>query len=90
MCSAVCENILSPVQRIGLQLKATLENVTNLGPGEEFRWYLKVCYIAVERLFLAVRCYILQLRCANCGETTQKWVYATSQVYSEQLTLGFL
>lgn len=46
--------------RIGLQFKATLENVTDLVPGEDFRWYLK-------------------LRCANCGETTQKWNYASSQ-----------
>lgn len=30
-------------QKIALQLKATLENVTNLRPvGEDFRWYLKV------------------------------------------------
>lgn len=29
-------------QRIGLQFKGTLENVTALRPGEEFRWYLKV------------------------------------------------
>uniref|UniRef100_A0A8C3F6D5 CXXC motif containing zinc binding protein n=1 Tax=Chrysemys picta bellii TaxID=8478 RepID=A0A8C3F6D5_CHRPI len=29
--------------KIGLQLKATLENVTNLRPvGEDFRWYLKM------------------------------------------------
>ncbi|CAO2590729.1 CXXC motif containing zinc binding protein [Lemmus lemmus] len=29
--------------KITLQLKATLENVTNLRPvGEDFRWYLKV------------------------------------------------
>ncbi|KAG3283198.1 hypothetical protein H1C71_033726 [Ictidomys tridecemlineatus] len=28
--------------KIALQLKATLENVTNLRPvGEDFRWYLK-------------------------------------------------
>lgn len=33
----------SPSQKIALQLKATLENVTNLRPvGEDFRWYLKV------------------------------------------------
>lgn len=31
------------LQKIALQLKATLENVTNLRPvGEDFRWYLKV------------------------------------------------
>lgn len=31
------------MQKIGLQLKATLENITNLRPvGEDFRWYLKV------------------------------------------------
>lgn len=30
-------------QKVALQLKATLENVTNLRPvGEDFRWYLKV------------------------------------------------
>uniref|UniRef100_D6REH4 CXXC motif containing zinc binding protein n=1 Tax=Mus musculus TaxID=10090 RepID=D6REH4_MOUSE len=30
-------------QKIALQLKATLENVTNLRPvGEDFRWYLKM------------------------------------------------
>nr|XP_048718307.1 CXXC motif containing zinc binding protein isoform X1 [Caretta caretta] len=29
--------------KIGLQLKATLENITNLRPvGEDFRWYLKM------------------------------------------------
>eukprot|EP00057_Strongylocentrotus_purpuratus_P033029 XP_789853.1 PREDICTED: UPF0587 protein C1orf123 homolog [Strongylocentrotus purpuratus] len=29
--------------RIGLQIKANLENVTNLGPdGDDFRWYLKI------------------------------------------------
>ncbi|XP_070601985.1 CXXC motif containing zinc binding protein isoform X2 [Erythrolamprus reginae] len=29
--------------KIGLQLKATLENITNLRPvGEDFRWYLKL------------------------------------------------
>lgn len=34
---------LSSSQKIALQLKATLENVTNLRPvGEDFRWYLKV------------------------------------------------
>ena len=33
----------SSSQKIALQLKATLENVTNLRPvGEDFRWYLKV------------------------------------------------
>uniref|UniRef100_A0A8C5K383 CXXC motif containing zinc binding protein n=1 Tax=Jaculus jaculus TaxID=51337 RepID=A0A8C5K383_JACJA len=31
------------LQKIGLQLKATLENVTNVRPvGEDFRWYLKM------------------------------------------------
>ena len=34
---------LSLIQRIGLQIKATLDNVTNLKPeGIDFRWYLKV------------------------------------------------
>ncbi|XP_071506945.1 CXXC motif containing zinc binding protein-like isoform X2 [Diadema antillarum] len=29
--------------RIGLQIKANLENVTNLGPdGDDFRWYMKL------------------------------------------------
>ncbi|XP_054764182.2 CXXC motif containing zinc binding protein-like [Lytechinus pictus] len=29
--------------RIGLQIKANLENVTNLGPdGDDFRWYMKM------------------------------------------------
>lgn len=32
-----------PSQKVALQFKATLENVTNLRPmGEDFRWYLKV------------------------------------------------
>lgn len=31
------------MQRIGLQLRATLENITRLrAEGEDFRWYLKV------------------------------------------------
>ena len=31
------------VQRIALQFKADLENLTNVKPeGEDFRWYLKV------------------------------------------------
>lgn len=31
------------LQKFGLQLKATLENVTNVRPvGDDFRWYLKV------------------------------------------------
>lgn len=34
----------SNLQKIALQIKANLENVTNLLPeGEDFRWYLKVC-----------------------------------------------
>ncbi|KAL0966513.1 hypothetical protein UPYG_G00296180 [Umbra pygmaea] len=43
--------------KIGLQFKATLENVTNLRPvGDDFRWFLK-------------------LKCANCGEISEKWQY---------------
>lgn len=39
-----CTQLVPPSsQKIALQLKATLENVTNLRPvGEDFRWYLKV------------------------------------------------
>lgn len=39
-----CLQLVPPSsQKIALQLKATLENVTNLRPvGEDFRWYLKV------------------------------------------------
>ena len=34
------------IQKIGLQLKAQLENLTKLKPdGEDFRWYLKVAKI---------------------------------------------
>ncbi|XP_065910581.1 CXXC motif containing zinc binding protein-like isoform X2 [Dysidea avara] len=45
--------------RIGLQFKATMENIYSLSPvGEDFRWYLKI-------------------RCANCGEQPDKWIYAT-------------
>ena len=43
-CSILTFNIsfIFP-QKIGLQIKATLENVTELEPeGEDFRWYLKV------------------------------------------------
>lgn len=38
-----CIQLVPPSsQKIALQLKATLENVTNLRPvGEDFRWYLK-------------------------------------------------
>ena len=33
-------------QRLALQLKAVMENVTNLQPDSgEFRWYLKVCVL---------------------------------------------
>ena len=49
----VTVRVRSSAQRVGLQLKATLENVTSLGPsGEDFRWYLKVravgCSMAVQ------------------------------------------
>nr|CAG4648367.1 EOG090X0HQJ [Moina brachiata] len=45
--------------KIGLRLKANLENVTNLRPdGEDFRWYLKV-------------------KCGNCNEESDKWIYVT-------------
>ena len=31
------------LQKIGLQIKANLENLTNLRPdGEDFRWYVRV------------------------------------------------
>ncbi|XP_075924699.1 CXXC motif containing zinc binding protein isoform X2 [Petromyzon marinus] len=48
-------------QRFGLQLQATMENLTGLRPsGEDFRWYLK-------------------LKCANCGEVSDKWQYISLQ-----------
>ena len=37
------------LQRIALQFKAVLENLTNVRPdGEDFRWYLKVRQISLE------------------------------------------
>ncbi|EMP33577.1 Protein mago nashi like protein 2 [Chelonia mydas] len=41
--AAILTEALVPSKKIGLQLKATLENITNLRPvGEDFRWYLKM------------------------------------------------
>nr|XP_006238570.1 CXXC motif containing zinc binding protein isoform X1 [Rattus norvegicus] len=60
--------------KIALQLKATLENVTNLRPvGEDFRWYLKVrrktdfSWEGEE--------HPEAMKCGNCGEISEKWQY---------------
>ncbi|NXK98600.1 CA123 protein, partial [Formicarius rufipectus] len=70
------------LQRIGLQLRATLENITRLrAEGQDFRWYLKVRrgrgghgpragVSAHPRAALS-----FQLKCGNCGEVSEKWQY---------------
>ncbi|KAK7800117.1 hypothetical protein U0070_010188 [Myodes glareolus] len=72
--------------KIALQLKATLENVTNLRPvGEDFRWYLKVRRKAdpswereehrespaAQLIFF----FYPKMKCGNCGEISEKWQY---------------
>ena len=71
--------VVLSLQRIGLQLKATLENITCLRPWEEdFRWYLKVLVVSsIHWTTLVSPVLSFQLRCANCGEQTQKWNYVT-------------
>jgi hypothetical protein len=42
-CQTLVKTYCFLLQKIGLQLKANLENVTNLTPtGDDFRWYIKV------------------------------------------------
>ncbi|NWI58270.1 CA123 protein, partial [Calyptomena viridis] len=70
------------LQRIGLQLRATLENITRLrAEGQDFRWYLKVrsgaggtepSSATPAHVFLVC---VFQLKCGNCGEVSEKWQY---------------
>ncbi|RWS24552.1 UPF0587 protein-like protein [Leptotrombidium deliense] len=66
--------------KIGLQIKANLENVTNLtAVGDDFRWFLKI-----RNTFTTS--FNIQFTCANCGEASDKWLYLTAEAFKKQET----
>ena len=73
--------------KIGLQLKAFLENVTGLiADGEDFR-----CEVSGRLKCLLTRIVLsrwyLKLKCANCGEIPEKWQYV-DQIEKQPLKGG--
>ena len=63
--------------KIGLQIKAFMENVTGLVPdGEDFRCHH---FELVQLPELAIVRWQLKLKCNSCGEVPEHWQYLTQE-----------
>lgn len=89
-------------QKLALQVKANLENVTNLASsGEDFRWYMKVSWCRFYGVVTLFQSYFScihwsgwlfcfrQVKCVNCGEETPNHVYVCEQVGNSPV-IGFV